>query len=265
MDDRRRTVLFVNAAVTLLLTAVLAAGPARAQSVEYAALGDSYASGLGTREYLDDDSGCKRSPHAHPSLLAADLGADFAFAACAGARTADVIENQLGSLSASTDLVTLTVGGNDTGWASVIQQCAYPYPLTCDEQIDQAREFIQNTLPGRLEEVYDAVADAAPTARIVVLGYPRLFNGRECNAITRIDPDEQARLNDAADLLAETIGATAAGRGLDFVDVRDPFDGHAVCDDTEWINGLAWPIGESYHPNRDGQRNGYLAGLTALM
>src|SRR5690606_30375858 len=149
------------------------------------------------------------------------------------------LNHQLGSLSDSTDLVTITVGGNDTGWADVVQQCAYPYPWTCDEEIDAAERFVQNTLPGRLSEVYSAVSEAAPGAEIVVLGYPRLFNGEECNIITRISPDEQARLNDAADLLADTIGSVAADFGFTYVDVRDSFDGHAVCDDVEWLNGLS--------------------------
>jgi hypothetical protein len=34
--------------------------------------------------------------------------------------------------------------------------------------------------------------------------------------------------------------------------VRSASTGHAVCDDTEWINGLSWPVDESYHPNRAG-------------
>jgi hypothetical protein len=87
---------------------------------------------------------------------------------------------------------------------------------------------------------------------VVVVGYPRLFNGEECNIIARISPGEQVELNAAADLLAATVGARAAAHGFTFVDARGPFTGHAVCDDVEWLNGTSNPIAESYHPNRAG-------------
>jgi hypothetical protein len=95
---------------------------------------------------------------------------------------------------------------------------------------------------------------------VAVVGYPRLFNGEECNLIARISPGEQAELNAAADLLAVTIRDRAAAHGFGFVDARGPFTGHAVCDDVEWINGTSNPIGESYHPNRSGH-----AGYAALV
>ncbi|MCH7232603.1 SGNH/GDSL hydrolase family protein [Glycomyces sp. L485] len=264
MTYLRRISTKVAAVIAATLTAlVLTPASAQAQTVEYVALGDSYASGVGTRSYIDDGSGCSRSAYAYPSLLADDLGADFTFAACQGANTTDVVGEQLGALSSGTDLVTVTVGGNDTGWAAIIQQCAYPYPWTCDAEIDEAERFIQEDLPGRLRAVYDAVADAAPNAEVVVLGYPRLFNGEECNAITRISSDEQAQLNAGSDLLAETIGSVAGDYGFRYIDVRDRFEGHAICDDAEWLNGLSWPIAESYHPNREGQDGGYFAALSA--
>ncbi|WP_218126600.1 SGNH/GDSL hydrolase family protein [Glycomyces sambucus] len=255
------------AALAAAVVSVLAltSGAAQAQTIEYVALGDSYASGVGTRSYLDDGSGCSRSAAAYPSLIAEELGADLDFAACAGAKTGDVLNNQLGALSASTDLVTITVGGNDTGWAGVVQRCAYPYPWTCDAQIDAAEAFIRNQLPAKLHAVYDAIESAAPNAEVVVLGYPRLFNGEQCNAITRISPGEQSQLNAAADLLATTVGTVAGSHGFDYVDVRDAFEGHAVCDDTEWVNGISYPIAESYHPNTAGQRDGYFALLNALV
>lgn len=266
MSHPRRISTMVGTAIAATLAAlVLVPASAQAQTLEYVALGDSYASGVGTRDYIDDGSDCSRSEAAYPSLLAAELGADLTFAACSGATTTDLIDGQLDGLSSSTDLVTVTVGGNDTGWASVVQQCVYPAPLTCDEEIDEAERYIEEDLPGRLAAAYDAITAAAPNADVIVLGYPRLFNGEECNIITRISPEEQARLNTAADLLAEAVGTTAAAHGLRHLDMRDAFDGHAICDDTEWLNGISWPIAESYHPNAAGQSDGYFAELSAAV
>jgi len=242
----------------------LTGGAAQAQTIEYVALGDSYASGVGTRDYIDDSS-CRRSDAAYPSLLADAIGADLTFAACSGAKTGDVLNNQLGGLSDSTDLVTITIGGNDTGWTGVVQQCAYPYPWTCWKEIDAAEAFVRDALPARLDEVYTAIEDAAPNAEVIVVGYPLLFNGEECNAITRISPGEQAALNDAADLLGDVVGTVAANHGFRYADVRAAFDDHAVCDDTEWLNGISYPIVESYHPNKSGQKDGYFPIVSDLV
>src|ERR1044071_8534003 len=110
----------------------------------YVAQGDSYASGTGTREYYD--SGCQRSNHSYAKQLAASRGLNLNHIACSGARIPDVRANQLGALSASTNLVTLSIGGNDAGFSSVITQCAKPFPVTCPGGITNARSFITNTL-----------------------------------------------------------------------------------------------------------------------
>jgi len=248
--------------VRLALLAVLVAAmalvgiPAQAAAGPYTALGDSYASGVGSREYYPDSGDCHRSPHAYPVLVGQSLGAPLTFAACSGARVPDVL-NQLGSLSASTAYVSVSVGGNDAGFADVITQCALPWPWTCTTEINNANNFIRNTLPGLLDDLYTRIGDRAPNARVAVVGYPRLFNGEECNPAARISPAEQSSLNQTADLLATTTAARASAHGFAFVDVRSAFNGHAVCDDAEWINGLSNPILESYHPKAVGQSSGY--------
>lgn len=216
----------------------------------YAALGDSYASGTGTREYYD--SACQRSNHSYAIQLAAGLGLRVFHAACAGARIPDVRANQLGVLSTATNLVTISIGGNDAGFSHVITQCAKPFPFTCGGDINNARSFITNTLPGQLDTLYTEIRRRAPNAQVIVVGYPRLFNGEQCNAGARISPDEQSSLNSVADLLASKTAAVAAAHGFGFIDARGPFNTHRICDDEEWLNGLSNPIGESYHPNRLG-------------
>ncbi|MEV4760538.1 SGNH/GDSL hydrolase family protein [Micromonospora sp. NPDC049559] len=245
---RRLTVPLVAALAAVFLTAA----PGHAAAASYTALGDSYSSGTGTREYAYDSSSCQRSNYAYPVLDAARLGATLSFAACSGATVSNVLSGQLGSLNANTTYVTVSAGGNDIGWASVITQCAKPWPYTCWAEIDAAENKIRNTLPASLDQLYARIRSLAPNAKVVVVGYPRLFNGEECNIIARISPGEQAELNAAADLLATTTQARAAAHGFRFVDARGPFTGHAVCDDVEWLNGTSNPLSESYHPNRAG-------------
>jgi lysophospholipase L1-like esterase len=216
----------------------------------YVAQGDSYASGTGTREYYD--SGCQRSNYSYAKLLAAAKGMSLSHVACAGARIPDVRANQLGALSAQTNLVTISIGGNDAGFSNVITQCAKPWPWTCTTDIANARSFIENTLPGQLDTLYTEIGTRAPNARVIVVGYPRLFNGEECNLLARISSSEQSALNGVADLLATKVSGVASAHGFDFVDPRAAFDPHRICDDVEWLNGLSDPVGESYHPNRLG-------------
>lgn len=216
----------------------------------YVAMGDSYASGTGTREYYD--AACQRSNHSYAKQLAARDGLDLAHVACSGARILDVRANQLGALSAATDLVTISIGGNDAGFSSVITQCAKPWPFTCTGDINNARNFITSTLPGQLDSLYADIRTRAPNAQVIVVGYPRLFDGEQCNLGARISPDEQSSLNGVADLLAARTAAAATAHGFDFVDPRTPFDPHRICADVEWLNGLSNPVGESYHPNRLG-------------
>jgi lysophospholipase L1-like esterase len=244
---------------------VLATAPAaHAVPLTYAALGDSYASGVGTRSYYADGTACHRSPYAYPVLDAARLGATLNFAACGGASVGTVLSSQLGGLDAATGYVTVTVGGNDAGFSSVIGQCARPWPYTCSANINAANSYLRNTLPGTLNTLYARIRSLAPNARVAVVGYPRLFNGGQCNLLSRISPAEQAALNATADLLDTTIAGQAAAHGFGFVDARNAYLHHAICDDAEWINGLSDPTAESYHPNRAGQA-GYAALVQAAL
>jgi len=245
---------------------VAAQAPAQAAAPSYVALGDSYSSGVGTRSYINDGTSCQRSTYAYPSLLAAQRGYALNFRACSGAKVADVTNTQLSALSATTAYVTISVGGNDAGFADVLTECAYPgWASDCNGAIDGAQSFINNTLPGRLSTLYSSIRSRASTARVVVVGYPRIFQGEDCNAGTWFSPAEETRLNQTADLLNSKLSAAASARGFKFANPTSKFIGHAVCDDTEWLNGLSNPVSESYHPNRLGHSSGYVPVVGAQL
>jgi len=251
-----RPVLVLIAAAALLVVGL--AAPAQAAPPSYVALGDSYSSGVGTRSYLNDGSSCQRSVYAYPSLIAAAKGYALNFRACSGATVADVTNSQLSALSAANAYLTISVGGNDAGFASVLTTCAQPSWLSnCTGAVDGAQRYIAKTLPGSLRTLYASIRAKAPNATVVVVGYPRIFNGTDCNLLTWFSGSEMTRLNQTADQLDSTIAAAAASAGFGFVNPVPAFVGHAVCDRTEWINGLSSPITESFHPNRSGQASGY--------
>ncbi|HEX8856296.1 MAG TPA: GDSL-type esterase/lipase family protein [Thermoleophilaceae bacterium] len=255
----RMVARFVSlAAVAMLVTA---AAPAVARAADYVAMGDSYSSGTGTREYYE---GCERSVYAYPYLIKGSFGSSFSFVACGGAKTQDVLNNQVSALSSGTEFATISIGGNDAGFSSVITKCAQPI-VSCDGDINNAQSFIQNTLPGRLDNVYNQIRSRAPNAVVGVVGYPRLFNGEDCNLGTFFSSSEMTRLNQTADLLANVTRARAQAHGFTFVDARPAFIGHAVCDNVEWLNGLSNPTSESYHPNRTGHSSGYASIVRAAL
>ncbi|WP_035913566.1 SGNH/GDSL hydrolase family protein [Knoellia sinensis] len=245
------------AAAAAATSLVISAAPAQA-ATSYVALGDSYSSGTGTRSYINDGTACKRSTHAYPSLIAAAKGLTLNFRACSGAKIPDVTNTQLSALSASTTHVSISIGGNDAGFADVLTECAMPgWASNCNGAIDGAQNYINNVLSGQLSTLYTSIRSKAPNAKVVVVGYPRVFMGEDCNAFTWFSPSEQTRLNQTADLLNSKTSAAAGAKGFTFANPTSRFLGHAVCDSPEWINGLSSPIDESYHPNVAGQSGGY--------
>ena len=261
MSSAFRRLLVSAAAMATCLTGLVGPDAAHARGPEYVALGDSYASGVGSREYYDGSGVCQRSPHAYPVESAARLGATLTFRACAGAMVADVAV-QLRALDADTRYVSVQVGGNDAGFTRVITECAKPaWAQDCAGAVREARAFIKATLPNRLAGLYARIDNRSPSATVVVVGYPRLFHDEDCNAATWFSAADRELLNDTADLLNSRVSAQAAAAGFAFADPTRAFLGHAVCDTPEWVNGLSSPVTESYHPNRAGQ-DGYAALVT---
>src|SRR5271167_1326959 len=101
----RRTRMVGLAALVVGVLAPVAA----AHASQYVALGDSYSSGVGTRVFYEEPGECSRSPDAYGPKIAAARGYTLSFQACSGAKTTEVNEKQLVTLSASTSLVTITI------------------------------------------------------------------------------------------------------------------------------------------------------------
>jgi lysophospholipase L1-like esterase len=248
--------LMALAAVAVAAAVLIAAGPpvGAGGANEYVALGDSYASGVGSRTYFADSGSCYRSPASYPATVAAAAGLALDFRACSGAKVADVMSGQLPAVTAGTDFVTVTVGGNDLNFAPVLTECAKPrWSGTCTNAINDALVILRTLLPDRLTGLYTAIRAQAPYARVVVTGYPLLFNGSDCSLLTFFSPSEESAINAATDELDELLQSRAIAAGFVFADPRPIFAGHAWCDREEGINGLSNPVLESYHPTGTGQ------------
>jgi hypothetical protein len=360
-------------------------GPSR-----YVALGDSFSSGEGVPAFepgtehdvapvsnsdlYPADNECHRSFGSYSRLLAADPNveanlAPTTYAACSGAVTEDVFKSnpanlgegpQIDNVNQFTDLITLTMGGNDIAFSDLATICAlydcagqikldqeigsnaffdaldgiwsngsflYNHLKTiaeagesCADIADPADKFMcaynarkaylavkdlvnhdsnfdtstkyiyDGTLVSRLSNVYERLAEQAPSAQIVVLQYPQITtppnasdHDRSCSlglAWTSLDGNERAaiyglinRLNEDVDAAAEDANADLVRSPLSArVQVVNPdsqFAGHELCKDgtvnpdsdfNVLVNpylpndaGDLGPVAYSLHPNAYGQ------------
>jgi lysophospholipase L1-like esterase len=256
---RQRAIL--AALTTLAATAAtiaFTATSAQAAGVNYAALGDSYSSGLGAGNYGSSGS-CDRSSGAYGQLWAnANSPASFDFAACSGAKTTDVVNTQAPTLSSATTLVSITIGGNDVGFASVMETCVLGSTSSCVSAVNSAENQANTTLPGELDNALNAIRAHAPNARVVVLDYPELYDLSNSTFCIGLSTTDRTALNQAADILDSQIQAAAARHGDVFADVRSTFSGHELCDGSGWLHSVdIFDISDSYHPTATGQADGY--------
>ena len=263
---RRLLVPLLACALVVLLAPAAGAAPALDLSAtRYVALGDSYAAGVGTTP--DTDSGeCRRSDRSYPALWAAQNDpASFVSVACSGANSAEVVAKQVRAVGRDTTLVTITAGGNDTGFAPVLATCSTaPDDESCFRAIRGGEHAARFVAPGGLISTIVGVRLQAPDAKIVVLGYPRLFEPGACDVPGVPNAVRREALNRAADTLNASLADAAHRFRGQFVDVRDAFAGHGICGSDPWITPPAQPTTPAvYHPNARGYAEGYLPALTA--
>lgn len=261
----------LTAAAVTAATGVSAAVPARSVpavnllAVRYVALGDSYSAGTGAGASVAPSGSCDRSADAFPEQWADHHAtASFVSVACSGATVSSILSGQLAALTVSTTLVSITVGGDDAGFSHVMETCVLEWDSACLHAVSSAESYIAATLPGRLTTVLGAIRAHAPSAKVMVLDYPHLYDLSRSADCIGLSTTKRTALNQAADDLDRALSTAAARDGDVFVDVRNQFSGHEICDGGgSWLNAVTFPIDDSYHPNAAGQELGYLPAFSA--
>jgi lysophospholipase L1-like esterase len=264
----RRTALGAGLAA-LAMAVGLAVAPAQAaDKTKYVALGDSYAAGQGAGPYLDD---CYRSANAYSELAADAMAVKLVRnEACSGKTTQDVVKSQLRHLNKSTELVTITAGGNDLKFGEIVTYCgsAMVNPTVagaalCDKAgADATARIASGQLAGDVASMIRSVKAAAPRAKVVVTGYPYLYD-----PVAPGRPDPVSRFIDKATFLAnglnDAISRAAGATGATYVDVTAAFAGHGIDSAAPWINldPSAPTSPDNFHPNAKGYK-AYLASLS---
>jgi lysophospholipase L1-like esterase len=253
------------AALSVLLALVLTAGPASAAAAHYVALGDSYSSGVGAGSYTSESGSCDRSPNAYSALWAgAHAPASYVSVACSGAKTTDVNANQLSALSATTTLVSITIGGNDVGFATIMQTCVLYGTSDCVNAVNAAEAKAQSQLPALLNTTYSGIRSHAPNAHVVVLDYPVFYDLSQSGCVG-LSAQSRSKIDEGINLVDGIIKTAATGHSFSFGDVRNGFLGHQICDSNSWLHSLNFiDISESYHPFAAGQSGGYYPVFNAM-
>ncbi|MCD5340798.1 SGNH/GDSL hydrolase family protein [Arthrobacter sp. AK04] len=263
---RRRHSAFAAGLATLAMAAGLATVPAQAaDKTKYIALGDSFAAGQGAGPYLDD---CYRSDNTYSELADGPKAIKLVVnEACSGKTTQDVVDAQLSQLNKSTELVTITAGGNNLGFGAIITYCGVALAgVTPGAECDAATAYAAAQLESGqlyrdLVSMIESVQAAAPNARIVVTGYPYLLDPIPAGLT---DPAALFiyQATELADALNGAIAAAAGSTGATYVDVGSAFLGHGALSPDPWIN-LGGPENpDSFHPNAEGYE-AYYAALNA--
>ncbi|WP_158553953.1 golvesin C-terminal-like domain-containing protein [Micromonospora deserti] len=163
-----------------------------------------------------------------------DASMDFHFIACSGAETENMlppgVANEFGEygqgqhrelsqfdkgfLDENTTLVTFSIGGNDARFVDVLIHCithAKCHATTYQddgEPLDAAtRKRISGDVKESVRKVVRNIHEAAPKAKIVLMGYPRLFDGISPTAycLNTLEPEEIAWIHDMVALMNDEL------------------------------------------------------------
>jgi len=230
------------------------ADPHPESSFRIVSLGDSYISGEGARVYLrgtDEPGGkrnmCHRARTAYSYRLADELGASLTFVACSGAETAEVTnvaqyprspEGVYGGRPQievlreieDPDVVLISIGGNDAGFAEIGLQCAVSL-ADCRRLADRWLRRLDSDVYPALVRTYLAVREAAPGAEVLAMTYPNPIGPQNCNQLIGVAPAEMNFIRDVfVGRLNEIVTAAAAAAGVRSVDLTGSLAGHRFCE-----------------------------------
>ena len=284
-----RRVLFATTATVLAMLGSSSAGvaapdPGAATPApqHYVALGDSYAAGPLIPVQRPDPPGCNRSTNNYPALLAKELHiSHYTDVTCSGAKTDNmttaqnvllgVNPPQFDALRPDTDLVTLTISGNDVGFTEIIFTCgraalADPAGNPCERQATSqsnrgGQDFYAQRIAGvapKVGRVLEGIHERSPRAKVLLVGYLRILPpSGGCYPIMPIARGDVPYLDGLERQLTDVLTAEANDHDAVFVDSYANSLGHDACQPpgTRWVEPVvptspAAPV----HPNAVGMQ-----------
>jgi hypothetical protein len=214
-------------------------------------------------------NGCDRSDVAEIKSNTISSATKVNFA-CSGATTANIFRASKGgepfkgeptqgdqllytAVKSNVKLVVLSIGGNDLGFADIVQACATAY-LTHQAPCKQSQQAVLDSkFPTAMREVGRAIDEirsimtsAGYTSsqwRLIVQSYPSVFvrasenRYPEANVATRAgvggcpsyDTDADWARDSVVNQIANGLKFVAVSKGVQFLDLRNAFQGHEIC------------------------------------
>ncbi|HEY6530695.1 MAG TPA: SGNH/GDSL hydrolase family protein [Acidimicrobiales bacterium] len=217
----------------------------------YVALGTSIASGYGISV---QSTSCGRSDRNYPQLVAARYELMLTDVSCGGAVTANIVDTpqgesppQIEAVGPDTELITVTVGGNDIGYNGTAVGCGDPSGV-CTAPVDLDARVAR--LRPDLLAMIDELRQAAPDATLVFVTYPReVPPSGNCAALSFTD-EEVEIVRSMGEQLQAAFLDVAEQTDVVLVDPYSVEADHTGCapESERWVSGKDAPDSFSYHP-----------------
>ena len=252
-------------------------GPAPSETAEqsgpaygrYVALGDSFAALGPVDAPTSGPAGCLRSSLNYPSLVAAgDEIGEFVDVTCGGAQTRDMTTSQIpetppqfDALTPDTDLVTLSIGGNDIGFGA-IAGCVAGTPRAetgapCRDRLEQSVTDALDALPDALDSVYTSIAERSPGARVITTAYmPLVPDHGGCDFVSGMSPGDVTWTRYVTERINLIVADAADRAGATVVEPDDADERHACATASERYTDFTGAETGSHpmHPTAAGQQ-----------
>jgi lysophospholipase L1-like esterase len=237
----------LSTALTASVLPVLAIHPASAATSEplnYVALGDSYAAAPLVLPIDTSDLRCSRSLADYPHAAAKALGAKLTDVSCSGATVDDFNTSQFpgtkpqyDALNRDTDIVSVTIGGNDSEMVQSALGCLnlLPKPVgsSCaarytKDGTDLLKTRIDAWAPA-FGAALDRIGEQAPKAKVFVVGYGNYIRPGGCYPTQPIWDVDADYIQGKVNYLSTTLKTVAQKHGATFVDTYSIGVGHDTC------------------------------------
>ena len=273
----RRTL--VAALCALAAFFAVAAG---ASAKTWVGLGDSFAAGPLIPNQSLSPLGCLRSDNNFAHKAAAQLGYTLVDVSCSGAKSDHMLASQstdagtnppqFNALTATTDTVSLQIGGNDIGFSEILQNCVTVNPFDgCKDEyvvngVDLISQRIANTAP-KIAAAIQGIHTRSPIARVFVVNYAAILphtGSLGCWPQVPLAFSDVPYLRSKQQELNAMLATQSAANGATLVNDYTASIGHDACKSTSvrWVEPLV-PTNAAapFHPNLNGMTG--IAGVVA--
>lgn len=205
----------------------------------YVALGDSFAAFGPVDAPTSGPERCLRSSLNYPAVLSeTESIGELVDVTCGGARTTDMTARQIDetppqfdALTGDTDLVTLSIGGNDIGFGD-IAGCVITTPADtgapCRDRLEMPVTTALGALPATLDAVYAGIRQRSPDARIITTAYMPLVPAHGgCGFVSAMSPGDVTWTRAVTDRINLIVADAADRAGADLVVPDDADERHA--------------------------------------